>query len=1039
MGIRCPKCHFDNPDTQRFCGECGTQLIPAEEVSAATKTLETPTEELKRGTTFASRYEIIEELGKGGMGKVYRVEDKKIKEEVALKLIKSEIASDKKTIERFSNELKMARKIAHRNVCKMYDLGEEKGTHYITMEYVSGEDLKRLIRKVGQFSAGKTILIAKQVCEGLAEAHRLGVVHRDLKPQNIMVDEEGNARIMDFGIARSIKGKGLTGAGVMVGTPEYMSPEQAEVKDVDQRSDIYSLGIILYEMVTGRVPFEGETPLGIAMKHKSEMPEEPKKLNAQLPEDLNRVILKCLEKDKENRYQSAGEVHSELSSIEKGIPTAEKIAPERKRITSREITVIFGLRKLFIPAVVVFIVILAILIWQLLPKKEAIPIIPSDKPSVAVMYFKNNTGDEGFDHWRGALSDLLIADLAQSRYLQVLSGDSLYNILRQLNLLEARSYSREELEKVALRGGVNHIIQGDLSRAGDNFRINMVLQKADTGEILGSESVDGKGEASILSMVDELTRRIKTNFMLSAEEIASDIDREVGKIATSSPDALRYYIQGRELHHKGEYRKSIQTMEKALALDPEFAMAYRSMAVSYSNLMMFSEEEKYLQKAFELKDRLSDRERYLIEAEYYRGSDLTYDKAIEAYTKHLNLYPDDSIANTNLGILYMSTEQWDKAIASFDVQIQYKDESFFPYINICEAYRAKGMYQTARKLLEGYIQNVRESDVIRLELATNFFLQEEYKLALAELDKAFSLNPNNKWIFLTRGNVYFCLEDFEKAEEEYSKILETDEFGYHLYARIVLGTLNLLQGKLESGQQHYQQGLKLAETLGDNWWRICFHIWMSYSHLRSGRPAEVLKECDIALKIAPDSDDDLRWQRRALYYRGRAYLALHSVEEAQNAANDIRELIEKGANKKEIRYYHHLLGLIELERKNYSSAIANFKEAISLLPYELGLEPFTSDQAVFAGPLALAYYDSGDKEKAREEYEKILTLTTGKLYYGDIYARSLYWLGRIYEEEGLSGKAIEHYQRFLDFWKDADPGTAEVEDARKRLAGLKSH
>jgi serine/threonine-protein kinase len=224
----------------------------------------------------------------------------------------------------------------------MYDLNEEKGIHYITMEYIHGEDLKRLIRKMGQMSAGQAISLAKQMCEGLAEAHKLGIVHRDLKPQNIMVDEEGKARIMDFGIARSLKSKGMTGAGVMIGTPEYMSPEQVEGKDVDQRSDIYSLGVILYEMVTGRVPFEGDTPFTIGVKQKSEIPREPGELNSQVPSDLSGVIMKCLEKDKDKRYQSAGEVRSELIAIEKGIPTTERIIPERKPITSREITVTFG-------------------------------------------------------------------------------------------------------------------------------------------------------------------------------------------------------------------------------------------------------------------------------------------------------------------------------------------------------------------------------------------------------------------------------------------------------------------------------------------------------------------------------------------------------------------------------------------------------------------------------------------------------------------------------------------------------------------------
>ena len=331
MVIKCPKCNTDNPDTQKFCGECATPLPSSEDIKVSiTKTLETPKEELTSGSTFAGRYQIIEELGRGGMGRVYKATDTKIKEKVALKLIKPEIASDKNTIERFSNELKFARKIRHKNICQMFDLGEEQGAHYITMEYVSGQDLKGLIRQSGQLAIGTTISIAKQVCEGLAEAHRLGVVHRDLKPSNIMIDKEGSARIMDFGIARSLKAKGITGTDVMIGTPKYMSPEQVEGKEADQRSDIYSLGIILYEMVTGRVPFEGDTPFTIGVKHKSEIPKDPKELNVQIPDNLSHLILKCMEKEKDNRYQSAGEARSELENIEKGIPTPVSISPKKE-------------------------------------------------------------------------------------------------------------------------------------------------------------------------------------------------------------------------------------------------------------------------------------------------------------------------------------------------------------------------------------------------------------------------------------------------------------------------------------------------------------------------------------------------------------------------------------------------------------------------------------------------------------------------------------------------------------------------------------
>jgi len=1040
MTTQCPKCKAENPDTQSFCGDCGTQLIPSKDIPAQTRTIETPIHELSRGTTFADRYEIIEELGEGGMGKVFRVDDIKIHEEVALKLIRPEIAADRKTIKRFSNELKIARNIAHKNVCRMYHLEEHEGSHFITMEYVPGEDLKSFMRRAKQLTIGTTISIAKQVCEGLSEAHRLGVVHRDLKPSNVMIDQDGNARIMDFGIARSLKTKGVTGTGVMIGTPEYMSPEQVESKEIDQLSDLYSLGVILYEMVTGRVPFEGETPLSIAYKHKNEIPREPRKINTQIPEDLNTVILKCMEKDKDHRFQSAGEVRSELENIEKGIPTPEKVIPKRKPLTSKEITVTFGLKKLLFPAlIVVVLVIIGIIIWRPWSQKEAVPVL-SDKLSLAVMYFENNTGEEGLEYLRSGLAEWFITDISQSRYINVLSGDRIFSILKKLNLLEAEKYSSEDLIKVANRGRVNHILKGSYIKVGNSFVITVMLQRPETGEAVSSRKVECKGEEEITQKVDELTKMIKVDLNLSREQIAGDIDKQVGKISTSSPEAQKYYTEARKYHYSGHYSQSIPIYERAVAIDPEFALAYEEMGAACFWLGSQSKAREYLQKALDLSDRVSDRERYYIQGYVYMGSEKTYGKSIEANNKLLELYPDDNDGNNSLGLVYSLIEEWDKAIEPLISCIQRKDEVMWPYLNLSIVYRAKGLYDKAKKLLEYYLNNISDNAATRNQLALTYLCQKKYDLALVEADKALSMDPDNYFYFLTKGDIYHCKGDLIKAEKEYQKVLELEEKAAHLNGRQSLGALYLSQGRFEKSEEQLKQGILLAKELDEKRWESSLQLDYTYRYLKSGRFKETLKEFQNVQEAAIQGES-LFLQIFSLHYKGIAYLEMKSMDEAQRAAAELKELIESGMNKKAIRHYHHLMGMIELKRENFSKAVEFFKKGRSLLQYQCYVDYsqwLTPDShALFMEPLALAYYKMGDLDKAQEEYEKITSLSSGRLYYGDIYAKAFYMLGKIHEEQGETAKAIEHYEKFRSLCKDADPGIAEVDDARERLAGLK--
>ena len=333
--MKCPECRTACPDGSTYCLSCGAR-IPAKESadpstnqgSAArcspiispeegTRTFDedSPAIALAPGAVFAGRYHIIEELGRGGMGCVYRVFDKTLQEDIALKFINPEIAARKRTLERFSRELKTARKIVHKNVGRVFELEEREGVHFISMEYVRGENLQRLLSRAGPLSLGKTLRVADQVCAGLSEAHALGIVHRDLKSQNIMIDERGNARIMDFGIALTPEMPRDTPADGVVGSPETMSPEQAAGGPVDARTDIYALGIVFYHMATGELPFKADSLSVLLKKHKTELPRDPRALNRQIPESLSCLILKCLEKDPALRFQNVGEIRAELERI----------------------------------------------------------------------------------------------------------------------------------------------------------------------------------------------------------------------------------------------------------------------------------------------------------------------------------------------------------------------------------------------------------------------------------------------------------------------------------------------------------------------------------------------------------------------------------------------------------------------------------------------------------------------------------------------------------------------------------------------------
>ena len=533
--MQCPHCRFENVPDNRFCGNCATLLRPEQPAPiSATRAAGALVPEITPGSVFAGRYQICDELGRGGMGRVYKALDREIGEAIALKVLSPEISRDDRMIERFRNELKLARRISHKNVCRLFDLGNCDGTYFITMEYVPGDNLKNIIRMTGPLSPARALAIAGQVCDGMAEAHRLGVVHRDLKSSNIMVDREGSARVMDFGIARAAETRGLTDRGTFIGTPENMAPEQIDGIDVDHRADIYSLGIILFEMMTGRVPFEGNTPLSVAMMQKTDTPPDPRALNTETPEALSGVIARCLEKKPASRFQSVEALASDLHGIAEGLTegTRSRLVPGVSGSLTSAMTRLMN--------------------------------------SIAVLPFADLSPQKDQEYFCEGLAEEIITALAKIRNLEVAARTSAFST----------AFKNTDVREIGRQLGVATVLEGSVRKGDDKLRITAQLINVATGYHLWSEKYDRTFE-DVFAIQDEITLAIvdRLKVKLLGEEKAALL-----KWHTDNPEAYNLYLMGRFFWNKRtpeSMKRALGCFGDAIAKDPSYAQAYTGVADCY--------------------------------------------------------------------------------------------------------------------------------------------------------------------------------------------------------------------------------------------------------------------------------------------------------------------------------------------------------------------------------------------------------------------------------------------------------------------------
>jgi serine/threonine protein kinase/Flp pilus assembly protein TadD len=660
----CLHCSSENDDTSGVCRKCGTPLpIDLEHTLSLPptgKAAPPPPDGFEPGSLFARRYQLIEELGMGGMGRVYRVLDKKLDEEIAFKVIRPEIAKRREVIARFSSELKLARQVVHRNVARMFDLNEDGGIHYITMEYVRGENLKRLIRKVGRLSPGQAVPIACQISDGLAEAHRLGIIHHDLKPQNVMIDEEGQAKIMDFGLARLLAREGRDGLGSRSGSPAYIAPEQISGRGLDGRADLYSLGVLIYEMLTGQIPFKAERVEEIIEKHLSEQPRDPRELNPGISPELARLVMKCLEKDPANRYQSADEVKEALDRL-------------RDRVKPGFFAGIKGaLRLAGIAGALGAVTLAAIFIFG--PPE-------SWKRSLAVLSVDNI----GLEAVNPAFLDGL-----QREVRDRLSGIPSLRVLPS-NSVSSFDLSGKTTPQIGKTLGVRYLLKITLASEGDTVDAKIYVYDA-RKNVNPVPMTYRKGLSDYRALQDEIA--VYTANALGVE-LGEEQLTKFSRRGTNNIEAYSLFLGGmRLLRDEGEdnVNDAVAQLQRAIEIDPDYPLGHWGLGYAYENLYYSKRDEDkdpaVLEKMYEHLRRASELDPSIAETNlglgWYHFNKLDNGRAFDSFRKALKLEPENYLVNRDVGAFLMSVGLYRQSMRRLKKAIKLSPRDPLPWCQIAQ-------------------------------------------------------------------------------------------------------------------------------------------------------------------------------------------------------------------------------------------------------------------------------------------------------------------------------------------------------------------
>ena len=943
-----------------------------------------------------SHYKILEKLGEGGMGVIYKAEDTKLKRVVALKFLLPGLTFCADVRDQFIQEAQAASRLDHPSICTIHDIGETEDGHlFIVMPYYQGQTLKERLAD-GPLDLEESISIARHAAEGLNAAHARGIVHRDIKPANLIVTSTGRTKIMDFGIAKLA---GTTAHADVRGTPgtmAYMSPEQVRGEANDHTTDIWSLGAVFYEMVTGQRPFRGDYEQALVYSILNQEPQPPGEIVRDLPAQLSSFVSRCLAKSRSNRYQNMTEFLTGLDELDRLLRT--------ETITESS------------------------------PPKR-----------VAVISFDNQTGNSSYDYLQKAIPNLLITSLEQSAHVHVTTWERMRDLMKQLEKADVDVIDRDLGFELGEMDGVDAVVVGSFAKAGDVFATDVKLLDVRTKSLLKSSSACGEGEESILkTQIDELSKDIARGLGVANHSIEAR-SVPIIEVTTTSMEAYNFFLKGREEFEKLYNNEARRLFEAALEYDPTLAIAHLYLAWVHERLMNTSASRNEYEKARAFSRKATDKERLYIEASYAKAIENDLEKAVRIFKQILKKYPKEKRVLHFLGYEYRRKKLFYQAIEAYTKVLELDPKYGWAMNEIAYMYADIGDFGKAEEYFEQYA-SVLPGDANPLDsMAELYFRMGRLDDAIAKYGEALELKPDFYYAYWEIAYVYAVKENYDEAHRWMGKFVETAPTpGIQAEGYLWKGFYEYWCGNLEQFQSEIGRSIEISTKAGRELSLAEAEFLKGWVYYDRGKTELSRVAFETSFTLYKNNQQQIIPGLTAAhnFHLGLVDLKDGLLESARSRLDTIKSLLREIANPQFVdsirRRYELLEAEVLLAEESPDKAITTcIRQTPWRIPYMSQWDrvlaynlPFLKDT------LARAYVAKEESDQAIEEYKRILTFDADAKRCGLIQPRYHYRLARLYEDAGYRVDALKEYQKFLRLWQHADKEAPEVAEARARVEAL---